>query len=79
MRIATLFPLLVLLTLSVFSFGRDATVAYPKIVASVSLPGQTNSIPPTTLLTSQNNSLYRITAYGLALNGDASIDREMDR
>jgi hypothetical protein len=56
--------LLVLLAASASCFGQSSVPLYPRVVAKVSLTGQTAAIPTTTIFTPKANGLYRISAYG---------------
>lgn len=56
--------LLVLLAAAASCFGQTAGPAYPRVVATVSLTGQTASIPTTTIFTPKKSGLYRVSVYG---------------
>jgi hypothetical protein len=42
---------------------KPPVVTYPRIVGTVSLPGQTEAIPTTTIFTPKNSGLFRISIY----------------
>jgi hypothetical protein len=61
---------LFLFGLSVSGFAHAQCAAFPCVVASVSLPNQSQAIPNTPIFTPTANGIFRINAYATASKGN---------